>query len=331
MSSINKESLDKEIVHVAVAVINDSHGQFLIAKRANESHQGGLWEFPGGKVEAGESVLEALRREIFEEIGIKFIQATPLIRICHNYSDKRVLLDVWSISEYTEKAFAKENQEVRWVSQDDIPKYKFPAANNAIIKAIQLPDKYLITGEFQNENELLTRTQSALDEGIRLIQFRAHELEKDTYLKYAENIYKMCQKYKAKLLLNTPFNVYVNKHAEIISDGLHLTAKELVSFIREDLFSGLLISASTHNEKELQLAEERNIDFVVLSPVNKTKSHPNSIPLGWGNFHKLTEQATIPVFALGGMTKNDITTAKEYGGQGVSGISTFWDGKILDD
>ena len=117
---------ENNIVHVAVAVIQDSHGQYFIAKRPQESHQGGLWEFPGGKVESNETVVEALKRELFEEIGITLVQASPLIQIHHNYSDKSVLLDVWSIDKFTGKAFGKEGQETCWINKSDFFSYDFP-------------------------------------------------------------------------------------------------------------------------------------------------------------------------------------------------------------
>ena len=104
------------IVHVAVAVIQDSHGQYFIAKRPLESHQGGLWEFPGGKVENNETVLDALKRELFEEVGIIPTHATPLIKIHHDYSDKSVLLDVWCIDNFSGTAFGKEGQEICWIN-----------------------------------------------------------------------------------------------------------------------------------------------------------------------------------------------------------------------
>ena len=141
------------IVHVAVAVVKNRSGQYFIAKRPLDSHQGGLWEFPGGKIEDNESVLDALKRELFEEIGIELIKATPLIQIQHNYSDKSVLLDVWNVDEYSQDAFGNEGQETCWVQNDELSLYDFPAANIPIIKAIQLPDKCMITGNFNNEKE----------------------------------------------------------------------------------------------------------------------------------------------------------------------------------
>jgi 8-oxo-dGTP diphosphatase len=195
-------SLNK-IVHVAVAVIKNQHGQFFIAKRSKNSHQGDLWEFPGGKVENNETVLAALKRELFEEVGITPIQASPLIQIHHDYGDKAVFLDVWCVDEFTGKVFGKEGQKTQWIKQDEFSLYNFPAANSPIIKAIQLPDRYMITGKFKDEKELLSRIQSSLNRNIKLIQFRTKNLPEKTYFDYAKKIYALCEKGQAKLLLNT--------------------------------------------------------------------------------------------------------------------------------
>ena len=315
---------ENNIVHVAVAVIQDGHGQYFIAKRPQESHQGGLWEFPGGKVENNETVVEALKRELFEEIGITLIQAKPLIQIHHNYSDKSVLLDVWCIDEFTGKAFGKEGQETCWINKSELSLYKFPVANLKIIKAIQLPDKYMITGAFEDEKELLTRVQSGLKKGIKLVQFRAHSLSKVKYLNYAKQLYDICEIEKAKLLLNTSIENYKKYNAHQFSHGLHLTTKEIDSFSSELLENNLLIATSIHNQEELLIAENNNVDFVVLSPVNKTRSHPDIIPLGWSDFKKITAKAHVPVYALGGMKEQDLKTSKDNGAQGIAAIGEFW-------
>lgn len=312
------------IVHVAVAVIKNQHGQFFIAKRSDDSHQGGLWEFPGGKVEDKETVLAALKRELIEEVGITLIQATPLIRIHHDYTDKRVLLDVWCIDKFSGEAFGKEGQETCWINQDELPLYDFPAANIPIIAALNLPDKYMITGEFNNEKELLTRIQSGLDKNIKLIQFRAPDLDEGIYFEYAKKLFLICEKENSKLLLNTSYEYFKKYQAHKFSHGLHLNSKEIKLFTSGNKYEKLLTSTSIHNYEELLLAEKKNIDFVVLSPVKQTLSHPNSMPLGWKKFEELTEKANIPVFALGGMTESDLIMAKGYGGQGIAAIGEFW-------
>ena len=130
-------------VHVAVAVIvdqNDSN-KILIAKRPDHVHKGGLWEFPGGKVEQGEHVFEALARELEEELAIFVLQAEPLINIQHDYPEKSVLLDVWKVTEFSGDAKGNEGQAIEWVSVSQLNEYSFPEANNLIISELQ--------GEFQ--------------------------------------------------------------------------------------------------------------------------------------------------------------------------------------
>ena len=125
-------------VHVAVAVISDKQGQILIAKRPDAVHQGGLWEFPGGKVESGESLKTALTRELAEELGIKLVSCEPLLKISHDYHDKEVLLDVWSVTAFTGEAYGREQQPIRWVAPKFLTDYDFPEANQPILKAISL-------------------------------------------------------------------------------------------------------------------------------------------------------------------------------------------------
>lgn len=123
--------------HVAVGVIVNRQRQILIALRPDDAHQGGLWEFPGGKVEPGESLQEALSRELFEELGLTVDFCRPLIEIHHQYSDKAVLLDVCLVEQFSGVPFGKEGQPIRWVSADALSDYAFPQANQQIIVAVQ--------------------------------------------------------------------------------------------------------------------------------------------------------------------------------------------------
>lgn len=314
---------NKNIVHVAVAVIQNSQGQYFIAKRPKETHQGGLWEFPGGKVENNETVVDALKRELLEEVGITITQSTPLIKIHHDYNDKSVLLDVWQVNAFLGEAFGKEGQETSWVNKSDFSLYDFPAANLPIITAINSPDKYMITGNFKTEDELFFRIQSGFNKGIELIQFRAHHLIEADYFSYAKKIYELCEKEDVTLLLNTSVEKYKANKAINFSHGIHLTKNEIKSFT-SDCFSEALVSTSVHNEKELLAAEKSKVDLVLLSPVNKTKSHPDTPALGWNEFERLIKKINIPVYALGGMKEKDIETSKVFGGQGIAAIGEFW-------
>lgn len=123
-------------VHVAVAVIVNDKKEVLLALRSIEQHQGGLWEFPGGKVEMGESVYEALIREICEELNVTITAAEPLTTVSHDYDDKSVLLDVWNVNDFQGTPKGQEGQKIRWCAIDDLRSEELPAANEPIISAI---------------------------------------------------------------------------------------------------------------------------------------------------------------------------------------------------
>ncbi|WP_156491509.1 NUDIX domain-containing protein, partial [Oleiphilus sp. HI0123] len=151
-----------KIVHVAVGVIERTSAagarEILISKRPDEVHQGGLWEFPGGKVESGETLPVALARELEEELGLVFDPEEagalrPLIQISHDYGDKQVLLDVWLVSKFSKApsdGLGREGQQVKWVECGDLSKYSFPDANVPIITACQLPEQYIVTPTYPN-------------------------------------------------------------------------------------------------------------------------------------------------------------------------------------
>lgn len=123
-------------VHVAVGVVIDASDRILVAQRPQHLHQGGLWEFPGGKVEAGELIPDALRRELREELAIEVLDAEPLIEVEHDYGDKHVLLDVWRVTEFRGEPEGREGQRWQWVARSQLESLEFPAANIAIIEAL---------------------------------------------------------------------------------------------------------------------------------------------------------------------------------------------------
>ena len=116
-------------IHVAAAAVFDDRQRVLICRRPPHAHQGGLWEFPGGKLEPGETIESALRRELREEVGINVISTRPLIRVHHDYPDRNVLLDVWRVERFSGRAAGHEGQPVRWVLPGELSRYRFPAAN----------------------------------------------------------------------------------------------------------------------------------------------------------------------------------------------------------
>ncbi len=210
-------------VHVAAAVIRDGSGKILIARRADTQHQGGLWEFPGGKVEADESVETALARELQEELGIVVGAARLLIKVRHDYPDKQVLLDVWEVSAFTGEPHGAEGQPLAWVTARDLSGYEFPEANQPIVAAARLPEQYLITPEDLETPALLRGIQKAIAGGIELIQLRARNgYDPQIPRSGGGRAVGLCAG-KAQLMIRGPFEWL----GDFPSAGWHITAAQL--------------------------------------------------------------------------------------------------------
>ncbi|MCP1314260.1 MULTISPECIES: Nudix family hydrolase [unclassified Halomonas] len=312
----------KRRVHVAAAaIVSADKQQVLIARRPSNVDHGGLWEFPGGKLAPYETGLEGLKRELHEELGIEIRRAQPLIRVHHEYSDKHILLDVWQVHEFAGEPFGREGQAVRWVPMEELVSYPFPAANLPILRAVMLPTEYLITGEEADDERFAALLERALKEdGVRLVQLRAKGLSKDAYVARAERSLALCRDYGAKLLLNGEPELL----ERVDADGIHLTSERLMNLERRPIAEGKWLSASTHNQAQLEKAASLGCDFVTLSPLRTTPSHPEVAPMGWHDFQQLVERAGMPVFALGGMTRFDANHARAVGAQGIASIRDFW-------
>lgn len=124
-------------IHVVAGLIMNDAGEVLLALRPKHKHKGGLWEFPGGKVEAGESERDALARELLEEIALVVEQAERFLVVDHDYGDKQVRLDVWRVTRFSGTLHGREGQEIAWVAIDDLAEYRFPEANAAIVTALR--------------------------------------------------------------------------------------------------------------------------------------------------------------------------------------------------
>ncbi|MGO2990548.1 MAG: Nudix family hydrolase [Halomonadaceae bacterium] len=312
----------KRRVHVAAAaIVSADQKKVLIARRPSNVDQGGLWEFPGGKLAPYETGLEGLKRELHEELGVEIIRAQPLIRIHHEYPDKHILLDVWQVHEFAGEPFGREGQAVRWVPMEELVKYPFPAANLPILRAVMLPTEYLITSEEADEARFDAFLERALKEdNIRLVQLRAKALDEAAYIERAERALRMCREHGASLLLNGEPGLL----EKVDADGIHLTSERLMQLDRRPISEQKWLSASTHDQIQLSKAAVLGCDFVTLSPLRTTPSHPEVAPIGWHDFQQLVERAGMPVFALGGMTRFDANHARAVGAQGIASIRDFW-------
>ena len=308
-------------IHVAAAVIRGEDGQILLAKRADDQHQGGLWEFPGGKVEADETVQVALARELEEELGICPSSSRPLIQVRHDYPDKQVLLDVWEVSTFTGEPHGAEGQPLAWVSPRQLGDYDFPAANRPIVAAARLPERYLITPDGLSGPQLLRGIQTALKNGIRLLQLRAPAMFDAQYRDIAVDALGLCAG-KAQLMLKGPLEWL----GDFPAAGWHLTAQQLreLSAAGRPFPRERWLAASCHSADELALATQMGVDFITLSPVLATQTHPDAQPLGWAQVAALLQGFNQPAYLLGGMASSDVERAWQAGAQGVAGIRAFW-------
>lgn len=315
-----------KLVHVAVGVVLDTCGNILIAKRPDAAHQGGLWEFPGGKVDSGENIHQALVRELKEELAINVTASEPLIQIRHHYADKAVLLDVQKVTGFDGEPIGNEGQPVRWVTRDELSFYEFPAANRPIITAIRLPQHYVITGEFSSLADFSARLERALQQDVRIIQLRVAEISVAGHADILQTAFALCATYNAKLIVNTSAAEFALIRATLpqYCAGLHLNSHQLFAYGSRPVAPDVLLGASCHNLEEIDQAQKIGVDYLLLSPVLKTDSHPESVSLGWENFANLVEQVNIPVYALGGMQLSDLSVALNAGAQGIAGISCWW-------
>jgi 8-oxo-dGTP diphosphatase len=313
----------KKYLHVAVGVIENKRGEILIAKRPDSAHQGGLWEFPGGKVDAGETLQSALSRELKEELAIDIRQSQPLIQIRHDYPDKSVLLDVHRVTDFSGEAKGNEGQPILWVHPESLTQYSFPAANKPIINAIHLPKLFAITGDYSSAQDFEKKFSNLLGQQIKLIQLRIKDFSYQRHREVFHIANNLCAE-EIQLQINTSVDEFLNLNLQNSKLGLHLNSDQLMQHSSRPVDEKRLLGASCHSIVELQQAEKIQADYVFLSPVNFTQSHPDAEVLGWKQFQEMVEKINIPVYALGGMRESDLTSAMQSGAQGIASIGAWW-------
>jgi 8-oxo-dGTP diphosphatase len=312
-----------EIIHVAVAILQrkneDGCSQFLLASRPQGKGWAGWWEFPGGKIEDGESPEHALTRELAEELGVKPTITQQWLTRQYNYpatSDapaKTVLLHFYFVTAWQGEVSPQEGQQLSWQSTDNITVAPILPANASIMRALALPPVYAISNIAEmGEESYLDALQAALNKGLRLVQVREKHLTKDAFIKISEHIIALAKPYNATVLISQDIALARDLGAR----GVHLPSQDLLMLKTKP--AGLMVTASCHNELELAHAQMLDLDFVVLSPVKSTQSHPEIDALGWQAFADLAKKTTLPVYALGGMTLTDLPIALSYGARGIA-------------
>lgn len=332
--------MSQQVIHAAVGVIQRTNGLVLLAQRPVGKPWAGYWEFPGGKVEAHETPMQALGRELHEELGITVTSAYPWLTRTFDYEAKydaagrldspakTVKLHFFIVTAWDGEPLGLENQSIRWQNPSNIDVAPMLPANAPIFKALILPTTYAITNLLElGEALFFERLSMALSNGLKMIQVREKQLSEAEFLLFAERVIKLAAPYGAKVFINSslvfkPSSAYEPYVLNLKADGVHLSAANLMAMQTKP--TGMLCGASCHNSEELAHAEALGLDYVTLSPVQSTLSHADAESLGWERFSELITGFSLPVYALGGMQATDLHEAKLHGAHGIAMLRGAW-------
>lgn len=307
-------------IDVIAAVIRDARGRILLARRTEGRDLAGLWEFPGGKREPGESPEAALTRELHEELGIDIEVGAPVIRVPQRYPDKRLALDVRMVERWRGTARGREGQALAWVPPHKLASYAMPPADRPVVAALMQPGLCLVTPEpGDSDAAWLDGLQRALDAGIRRVQLRATAVEPARWRALVAQAAALCRDTGGEVLVSG--DAALARELEL---GLHLRSAQLATLRERPVVDGVLLSASCHDVGELRRAEALGCDFAIVGAVRETASHPGRPGIGWPRFAALREEASLPIYAIGGLAPQDLAEARAHGAQGVAAIRALW-------
>lgn len=321
----------KPFIRVAAGLILDARGRLLLGQRPDGKAWPGWWELPGGKIETGESVEQALVRELTEELGIHATQIYPWVVYVHEYPKTIVELSFCQVTAWDGEPTGREGQALDWVDpaqirldESDHPigpggASLLPAAT-APLRWLRLPIRYRLSHILRPDHleQWLAGLRAELRQGLRLVQFREPHWAGDaqSLLEAFRATLALCRQYGARCLINS-----LHPHAWWAeADGVQLRAADARRILQDDLRPPGWLGVSVHTAQDLDCAAELHADFVVLGHVLDTPSHPDQAPLGWEAFRALAAQAGRPVFALGGQSAATLDRARRNGAHGIAAL-----------
>jgi 8-oxo-dGTP diphosphatase len=307
------------LVRVAAAVLLRPDGQVLLAQRPPGKAYAGYWEFPGGKLEAGESPHAALVRELREELGIEVRRAVPWLVQEFDYPHAQVELHFFRVFEWEGELFGHDGQAFAWQTPGAWDVGPLLPANTRILSALLLPPFYAITNAAAiGEDALVARARAAFAAGLQLLQVRDKEWPLVRRLALARRLVDLAAAHRASVV----FNGTAEQAQAAGCAGVHFSAAALMDAPARP--PGMLAAASCHTANELARAGDLGLDFAVLGPVASTSSHPGGAVLGWDAFAALAVQAHLPVYALGGLRRPDLDAAIAHGAHGIALMRGHW-------
>lgn len=308
------------MIAVAAGCIVNAQGDVLICQRPPGKIAAGKWEFPGGKIEPGETSRQALDRELQEELGLRVREARPLMAVTHGYSDRRVILHTWLVREYEGEPKSHEGQALAWVRCDDLLTWDLLAADRPIVTALTLPTQYVFTPPVIAEPALLQGLEH-LPVGA-LLRLRLPTLDEPGYERCARAVLDAGRCRQLRVVLDrAPQQVQALGAA-----GWHASAMQLRRVEGRPVPERFGFFASCHTIEEVEAACAVGVDAAVVGPLAVTPSHPGQSGMGWSAFKTLAQALSRPTYAIGGVGPTDLTRAWQSGAQGVAGIQAYWGG-----
>ncbi len=307
------------VVEVAAAVLQKPDNSFLLAQRPPDKIWAGYWEFPGGKVEPGETAHHALVRELHEELGIEVVTAYPWLTRVFTYPHATVRLSFFRVTEWRGEPHPHEGQQFSWHQPGEVAIAPVLPANAPILRALELPALCAISNAAElGTEDFLRRLEHRLDQGLRLVQLREKEMSRHELCRLAKRVVALARARSAKVLLNGEIELA----QEVGADGVHLTSSQLAALSERPAVAWC--GASCHTAEDLRRAEALGCDYALLSPVLPTLSHPGATHLGWEGFAATAAGSSIPVYALGGLTPDDMQVAWRHGAHGIALLRQAW-------
>ena len=296
--------MSKPNIHVAIALLLHQN-KVLVGWRNAEQHQGNKHEFPGGKVEANETPLDACRREVFEEVGVGLNDWHAFDVICHEYDDVVVNLHLFHAI-VPEALLSEIQQPWTWYSRTELLSLNFPKANFSILQRLYWPNQIKIS-EHLNDLEQLKPQQ--------LLYWRVEHTAADL-----EDLEQLSEQHAGHLIVNVQAWQKLTLPMQKNVAAIHLKQHQLMTVKRGELPVGFRFIAACHDVVAMKHAQNIGCDAIILSPVLATATHPDVEPLGWVRFQEYAQQVDIPVFALGGMHVELLQQAQSHHAYGIAGI-----------
>lgn len=308
------------VINVAVAVVQRSDGRVLLAERPPHKVSGGYWEFPGGKFNAGENPEQALARELNEEIGIELDTAHRWLTYEHSYSNKTVRLHFFRVTAWHGTPRGNEGQRVSWEDPYAPSVHPLLPANDKVLRALRLAPLYAITDAAKyGVSGFLRRLSQALDAGLRMVLVRERTMAPEQLAQFARQVITRAHRYGADVLIEANESIA----RKVAADGMQSQAADMQRLLARP--NVRLWAVSCHNAAELAQAAKLGADFVLLSAVLPTPSHPDRPGMGWSRFGEMVRDYPLPVYALGGMKFELLDTAVRHGAHGVAIHAAFWE------